>query len=237
MTKKEIFEFEKSNPGVIRLYPEGTFYKAYEQSAYALCKYVHAFKVSCNYVKTIGDYIVGVGFPKSSLQKWAGGRNMIELPLGILHLSLYAGEAVDSESFQDWKAGFINESGQKPERRYDYVPVFGLTYRLALEITQLCANLDKTYKYSLGEDLRKAATELVLDVSVAVKARSKLLIVRESRIELQRVNLALRLLTDLHQIKEKRYVYFMEMTADAATQLLLWERSLGTEEPAGVPLQ
>ncbi len=34
MTQKEIIEFERTNTGLIRLYLEGSFYKAYERSAW-----------------------------------------------------------------------------------------------------------------------------------------------------------------------------------------------------------
>lgn len=32
-TKKEIYDIEQENPGVIHLYAEGMFYRAYEMSA------------------------------------------------------------------------------------------------------------------------------------------------------------------------------------------------------------
>lgn len=46
MTKLEICAIEDTNPGVVYLYSEGTFYKAYQQSAWLLCSRVHPFKVS-----------------------------------------------------------------------------------------------------------------------------------------------------------------------------------------------
>ena len=54
-TKKEIFDIEKENTGIIHLYSEGMFYRAYEKSAFLLCTLIHPFKVSCHFVKTIGD--------------------------------------------------------------------------------------------------------------------------------------------------------------------------------------
>ena len=77
LSKKEIYEIEQENPGVIHLYAEGMFYRAYEKSAYLLCALIHPFKVSCHFVKSIGDYLASVGFPQSSLDKWAGGREIV----------------------------------------------------------------------------------------------------------------------------------------------------------------
>ena len=45
MTQKEIIEFEETNTGVIRLYLEGSFYKAYQHSACLVHLYVHEFKL------------------------------------------------------------------------------------------------------------------------------------------------------------------------------------------------
>lgn len=51
MTKLEIIASEKQNTGVVNLYAEGSFYKAYEQSAYVLCTYVRPLKVSARLVE------------------------------------------------------------------------------------------------------------------------------------------------------------------------------------------
>ena len=70
MTKQEIYKSEQSNDKGIVLYPEGKFYKAYERSAWCSCMLVHEFKVSCGWVGTAGAFIVSVGFPLESLDKW-----------------------------------------------------------------------------------------------------------------------------------------------------------------------
>lgn len=68
MTKLEIFNLEQDNPGNVYLFLEGTFYKAYERSAYLLCKHVQPFKVSSRIIKDIPGPLVSVGFPKTSLE-------------------------------------------------------------------------------------------------------------------------------------------------------------------------
>jgi len=44
MTKLEICPIEDANPGQVNLYPEGSFYKAYQQSAWLLCTCVHSLQ-------------------------------------------------------------------------------------------------------------------------------------------------------------------------------------------------
>lgn len=78
MTKRELFNLEQDNPGNVYLFPEGMFYKAYERSAYLLCKYVQAFKVSSRIIKDIPEALVSVGFPMASLEKFSQGVQIIE---------------------------------------------------------------------------------------------------------------------------------------------------------------
>lgn len=79
MSIKEIVEAEKSNTSKIYLYREGLFFRAYEVSAFALCSFVHPFKVIKRQLKVLnGDEVVYVGFPASSEEKYLSGRNIIE---------------------------------------------------------------------------------------------------------------------------------------------------------------
>ena len=55
MTQKEIVEFEEANTGVIRLYLEGTFYKAHERSAFAFCTRIKDYRVLRKESKTLGN--------------------------------------------------------------------------------------------------------------------------------------------------------------------------------------
>ena len=64
MTHKEIIDIEQENTGYINLHLEGTFYKAYEQSAFAFCTRIEAYNVLRKESKTLGRDILYVGFPK-----------------------------------------------------------------------------------------------------------------------------------------------------------------------------
>lgn len=67
MTKKEIFDAELDNKDRIYLYLEGTFWKAYERSAFRFVKEVKPYLAKKKYVKTIGEEMVALGFPDSYL--------------------------------------------------------------------------------------------------------------------------------------------------------------------------
>ena len=69
MTHKEIIGIEQENTRYINLYLEGTFYKAYEQSAFAFSTRVKAYNVLRKESKTLGRDILYIGFPQSTLDK------------------------------------------------------------------------------------------------------------------------------------------------------------------------
>lgn len=54
----------------IRLYGDGSFYRAYEWSAWLCCRYVRQNKVTRRFVKLLGADVVYIGFPRTSLQKY-----------------------------------------------------------------------------------------------------------------------------------------------------------------------
>lgn len=65
-------EQERSEPKdwqVINLFQEGSFYRAYEVSAWLCHTYICQFKVTHRHVNGIGQTIAFVGFPVSSLEK------------------------------------------------------------------------------------------------------------------------------------------------------------------------
>ncbi len=72
-----ILQDEQQNVGTyIRLYAEGIFYKAYERSAWVACRVLHPFMVKKRAVRKVGQEVVSIGFPKTSLTKWVGTRRV-----------------------------------------------------------------------------------------------------------------------------------------------------------------
>ncbi|MBR3284183.1 MAG: hypothetical protein IKI60_02545 [Alloprevotella sp.] len=54
----------------VHLWHEGSFMRAYEWSAWLLCRFVHEFKVTRRQFKGIDAPVVFVGFPKTSISKF-----------------------------------------------------------------------------------------------------------------------------------------------------------------------
>lgn len=74
MQLKEVFAKEQSRKEkvdyrTIYLIPEGTFYRAYEWSAWLCHRYVSQFKPTHRLLKNAEDSVVFVGFPMTSLER------------------------------------------------------------------------------------------------------------------------------------------------------------------------
>jgi hypothetical protein len=64
MTISAIRNLEQKAPnGNIRLYKEGTFWIAYERSAFHFFEYVKPYKILVRHYKQLDDKIVRLGFP------------------------------------------------------------------------------------------------------------------------------------------------------------------------------
>lgn len=113
----EILENESQNNGsFIRLYPEGAFYKAYERSAWLACMYLGSLLVKKRFVKKVNLEVTSVGFPKSSLDKWSGGRK-VETDDDYVTIILEDSEILEysEEVFQKWKDSTGNQDERKGE--------------------------------------------------------------------------------------------------------------------------
>ena len=74
MQLKDIFTKEQSRSEIVQLrtiylVPEGTFYRAYEWSAWLCHRYVSQFKPTHRLLKNTEDSVVFVGFPMTSLER------------------------------------------------------------------------------------------------------------------------------------------------------------------------
>jgi hypothetical protein len=62
-----IIFIEDGNTHWLYLYKEGSFWKAYERSAYRFVKNIRAYQTKLRYYKNIGREIISIGFPDIAL--------------------------------------------------------------------------------------------------------------------------------------------------------------------------
>jgi len=76
-----------------------------------------------------------------------------------LYNYLYFNDLISLDGYTEWGSDFAKtlEEGalHKSGAPFNSLPVYGAAYRLALEATQMASRLERNYRYSLGEDIRK----------------------------------------------------------------------------------
>lgn len=90
---------EARNERTIRLWPEGSFYKAYERSAYLFVTHLRAYEVKCRYIEAAGQDVVSIGFPQTSLGKL--GVTSTEGELGSVTVKLDV--SISEQEFLLWR--------------------------------------------------------------------------------------------------------------------------------------
>lgn len=108
---------------------------------------------------------------------------------------------------------------------YDNLPVYKASYDLLQEITLFRKQLDREYKYTIGERLVNETVEMIIGVfkaNVSVAKKDLILRIRE---HLEIVRLLLRLLKDLKQISLKRFASINIKIEFVSKQLTGWMRS------------
>lgn len=127
---KEIIETESKEHSdghreILHLHREGSFYRAYEWSAFLACRYLHEFKVNKRMFKGVEQPVAFIGFPETSINKWmpegAEQTSVDEKYLKVrLPELLFGGdtpEVLDS-AFAEWKDAVpLSDTQSKGEKK------------------------------------------------------------------------------------------------------------------------
>lgn len=102
-TLKLITSEEDTNSGFIHLHKEGSFWKAYERSAYLLCTQVRQLKVRQRVVKSLaGRVVVSVGFPVAHQERTLPASLAVVTSSDTL-LTVAASAPFDAEGYDAWR--------------------------------------------------------------------------------------------------------------------------------------
>ena len=108
---------------------------------------------------------------------------------------------------------------------YDNLPVYKTSYDLLLRIFQLCQNMERDFKFTIGESLKKEIIELIINVYRANSREDKLALISSARENAVVIRLLLRLLQDLKQVKLETFVELNEKIESVSKQLAAWYNS------------
>lgn len=97
-------------------------------------------------------------------------------PVG--YKTLYFNELIHFDGYAEWVSGFAKSLLKGVSRRgdapFNSLPVYGAAYRLAVETTQMASRLERNYRYSLGEDVRRGTKHALLRITLAGKGEDRL---------------------------------------------------------------
>lgn len=111
---------------------------------------------------------------------------------------------------------------------YNNLPVYKTTYDLLLQLFKVCQNMERDYKFTVGENIKKEVIELIMNVYRANSRRDKSALLASARENAEVVRLLLRLLQDMKQVKLETFVDINVKLESVSRQLAAWANSINT---------
>ncbi len=108
------------------------------------------------------------------------------------------------------------------------LPVYKATYDLLLYAFELIRNLNKDYKYTVGEKLKNEIMEVIMNIYRANKTKDKerrKIKIEKAQEEIEVTQLLFRLLHDSKQIKLEHFVEVSKRIENVSRQLEGWRKS------------
>ena len=115
LTQKEIIGREQTNTDSVWLYLEGSFYKAYERSAFAFCTRIKDYRVLRKESKTLGRDILYVGFPLAAKDKTLG--NAMTKKVNDTVIDVVLSYPMNENEFLQWRDAQEVEQASQPQDR------------------------------------------------------------------------------------------------------------------------
>lgn len=107
---------------------------------------------------------------------------------------------------------------------YENLPVYKETLDLLVFIYKITANVDRRYRYTMVEELKKSLQEMLIQIYAANISRSKQTAIAKAKEELVRVRVFIRLMKELKQLSLKQLAFVIEKIASISKQLTAWEK-------------
>jgi 23S rRNA-intervening sequence protein len=108
---------------------------------------------------------------------------------------------------------------------YDNLPVYKACYSLLILLFSGARNMQRDYRYTLGETMKNELVALVTNIYRANCRAEKKNLLTSARENIEVVRLLLRLSRDLNQFPLKPFVAANENIESISKQLTTWEKS------------
>jgi hypothetical protein len=108
---------------------------------------------------------------------------------------------------------------------YNNLPVYKASYDLLLQLFRSCQNMERDYKYTIGENLKKEVIELIINLYRANCREDRRSLIEAARENTEVIRLLIRLLCDLKQMKLDTFVGLNDKLENISKQLSYWLQS------------
>lgn len=108
---------------------------------------------------------------------------------------------------------------------YTNLPVYEETYQLLLQLVTFSRQMQRDFRYTIGEKLQQTMVDIIVLIFKANKAVAKAVHIAEARERLVEAQVMMRVLNDTRQLSDKQYVQLVERSTSVSKQLASWERS------------
>ena len=237
LTQKEIIDREQTNTDSVWLYLEGSFYKAYERSAFAFCTRIKDYKVLRKESKTLGRDILYVGFPMTALDRTLADSIVRTIDDKTLRIVLPTPISLcDFEEWRDLKE--VEMASRAMLTPYSNViektPVYKLSYDILSQIALISRNISKQMQEPFALRAKKLAYSACWNIrrvyDVSGTARSCL--ISDTTPLYDELCFLIQFLKDTREISLNSFALLSEQIESVRNQLVLLQRKATGPVPA-----
>lgn len=107
---------------------------------------------------------------------------------------------------------------------YDNLPVFKDTYDLLLQFIRLSGNLQRDFRFTIGERLKTEMMDLCVCIYKANAVQDKTKFIGEAREKIVTIKINIRVLHDVKQISSKQFALLVDKAESVSKQLAAWDK-------------
>lgn len=122
-------------------------------------------------------------------------------------------------------ASAAGHADENPMALHTELPVFRDTYQLILKVFEYTKEFAREYKFTLGEDMRRDALQLVRSIYRANKAESKAAHLDLFLDEFELLKLKIRLCVDMKLLPIKKQALLSELLESIGKQVTGWRNA------------
>lgn len=112
---------------------------------------------------------------------------------------------------------------------YDNLPVFKDTYDLLLQFIRLSGNLQRDFRFTVGERLKTEMLNLCVCIYKANAVPDKAGFIGEAREKVVIIKINIRVLHDVKQISMKQFAMLLDKVESVSKQLAAWDKYMKTK--------